>query len=145
MHALPLVIGEHLYLDMPRLHKVSLHQHPLIAETCAGLPLAALEGGREISASVHATHAAAPPSGAGLDEHRIADLVRHGMQKGWFLVFAVVPRRQWHTGLLHQRFRGRLRTHGSDRRRWRPDKYYSGGRAALGKPRVFGQEAVARM
>ena len=66
-------------------------------------------------------------------------------QEAFFLIVAVIARRQGHAGLLHQGLGRGLRAHGANRRgRW-SDKYHAGLRATFREGRVLRQEPVARM
>jgi hypothetical protein len=105
-----------------------------IAEGVQRLALAGGQRGAEVLRAVDPAHALAAAAGAGLDQHRIADLGGTLGQEVRLLAIAVVAGRQRHAGLGHQRLGGRLAAHRADR---------AGRRAGLGEVLVLGQEAVA--
>ncbi len=90
-------------------------------------------------------HALAAAAGGGLDQHRVADLVRLLLQERRILVLAVVAGHQRHAGLLHQALGGRFVAHRRDRFRRRSDENDAGLRAGGGEVLVLGEEAVARV
>ena len=107
--------------------------------------LARGERGGEVLALVDPAHALAAAAGAGLDQHREADLAGLAREQLRVLVVAVIAGRERHAGLGHERLGGRLRAHRADRRRRRTDEDDAFLRARLGEGGVLRQEAVARM
>jgi hypothetical protein len=138
-------VAEHLDLDVTRLQHVFLHQDAFIAERIRSLSLAGGECGFEIGGSINATHTFAPASGAGLDQHRIADPVRLLGQEDGILVVTVISGRQRYARCFHECLCGRFRTHRSNCGRWWPDEDDAGLFAGFGELLILGQETVARM
>ena len=136
-------VGEHLDLDVARACQVFFQQHALVAETRFRFALAGGERGGEIRGFVDDAHALAAAAGRGLDQHRIADLVRLLLQQGRILSVAVIAGHQRHAGLAHDVFGRALAAHGADRGGRRSDEHHARFRAGLGEVRVLGEEAVA--
>ena len=143
VQAVAVGVGEDLDLDVARARDVALDQHMVVAEARLRLALARGQRGGEVGCGVDAAHALAATAGAGLDQHRVADLVGLARQQRRVVVLAVVARHQRHAGLVHQRLGGGLAAHRRDRLGRRADEDQAGLGAGLGKGLVLAQEAVA--
>ena len=75
MNDVAVLVAEHLDLDMPRLLDIFLDEHAVVAEARLGLRLRRDEAFLHLLAAIGDAHALAAAAGAGLDHHRIADLV----------------------------------------------------------------------
>src|SRR5262249_8893295 len=69
-------VAEYLHLDVPRACEIPLQQHAVITKTGRGLALGASKGVLELLGRLDYTHAFAATTGGGLDEQRIAQLVK---------------------------------------------------------------------
>ena len=140
-----MTVGENLNFNMARMGEIALDQHTLIAERRQRLALGPGQFGCEISGCVHHAHPLATTAGTRLDQHRIADASGLEFQQFRRLVFAVIAGHQRHARFLHQRLRLALATHRADGGGRRADEHHTGFGAGIGKGRVLGQEAIARM
>ncbi|MCW0416072.1 hypothetical protein NB689_001826 [Xanthomonas sacchari] len=138
-------VAEHLDLDVPRPQHVLLHQDVRIAECGLRLALAGSERGGKVLIAIDPTHALAATTGAGLDQHRVADGRGLRAQEVRLLLLAVIAGRQRHPGGLHQRLGRALVAHRADRRWRRSDEHQPARGAGFGELGVLGQEAVAGM
>ena len=68
-------IAKHLDLDMARAQHIFLDQHRIITKAVDGFTLAAGKRRRKVLGLVHRTHALAAATGAGFDQHRVANAV----------------------------------------------------------------------
>ncbi|KAG0737385.1 hypothetical protein G6F24_017971 [Rhizopus arrhizus] len=116
---------------MARALDVLLDQHVIVAERRGRLALAAGQRIDEVLAAFDLAHALATTTGAGLDQHRVADGIGLRAQEGRVLLVAVVARGEWHTGLGHQRLGRALVAHRADRAGRRADE---GSRRRGGSP-----------
>ncbi len=135
-------VAKHLNFDVARALHVFLDQHRIVAKAVDGFALAGVERRRKVLGLVHRTHALATATGAGLDEHGVANAVGLGLQQGAVLAGAVVAGHQGHLGLLHQAFGLGLQAHGIDGAGRRADEDQAGIGAGLGEVFVLAQEAV---
>ena len=72
---MPMLVAEHLDLDVARIDDELFDEHPIVAERALGLGLGAGEAFGHFLPAVRDAHALAAAAGGGLDHHRIADLV----------------------------------------------------------------------
>ncbi len=138
-----LCIREHLDLNVPRAGHIALDQHVVVTETGLGFALAGSQGGDEVFAPIHAAHALAAATGAGLDQHGVAHGIGLPLQVAGVVVLAVVARHQRHGGLLHQGLGRGLAAHGGDGRCGRADEDEARGRARLREVFVLREKTVA--
>ena len=138
-------VGKHLDLDMAGLRQVALHQHAVVTEAGGGLALGDGQRLREFIRVLYDPHTLAAATGAGLDQHRIADERGFGGQQRRVLVCAVITWDERYARRLHQRLGLRLATHGADGGRGRAHEHQPGRRTRFGKGRILTQEAVTRM
>ena len=139
-----LAVGEHLDLDVPRRDDRLLEVEPGIAERRLRLRGRGLERALELVGLAHEAHALAAAAGDGLEQHRVAGLVRGG---------AGLLERRRAIGARHDRdsrgdhllLRGRLVAHARHRLGSRPDEHELVVEARLGEGRVLGEEAPARV
>ena len=66
-------VAHDLYLDVPRVGQVPLHEHLVRSERSRGLALGRLHGVAEPAGLFDEAHAAASPAGRRLDQQRVAD------------------------------------------------------------------------
>ena len=136
-------VGKYLDFDMARAEHVLFHQHLVIAEGIGGLAPAAGQGGGKVGRTVDPAHALATTTGAGLDQHRVADGIGLLLQQGGVLAVAVVARRERHARRAHQRLGRALGAHRFDGLGRRADEGDPGLRTVAGEAGVLGQKAVA--
>ncbi len=94
-------IGEDLHLDMARVLDVFLDQHMVVAEAGGSLGPRRGKCAGKIPGLFHEAHALAAAAGAGLDEDRIADLLRLLDQEVRVLVLAVIAGCDGDASFLH--------------------------------------------
>ena len=138
-------VGEHLDLDVAGARNEFLDQDAALAEGGGRLALRARERSTKLGALIDAAHAFAAAARHRLDQYRIADRVRLAGKKPFVLPIAMIPRHDRHAGLLHQRLRAVLQSHGADGARRRTDEYDPGRVAGLREVRILGQEPIAGM
>ena len=113
---MPLLVAEHLHLDVPRAEDGALDQQAAVAEGGGRLRARRFQRGKQRLRLAHDAHAAAAAAGAGLHHHGIADLARRGGEARRTLVVALVAGRAGHAGLAHPRLGRALVAHRADRR-----------------------------
>ena len=136
-------IAKDLHLDMARLLDIFLDQYGWIAKGGARLALRAFEGGGEILRAGDLAHPLAAPACDGLDQHRIANLIRRTGQMFGILVFTMIAGHDGHPRLLHQPLGRVLEPHRPDRRRRRPDEHQPRRLDGIDEIGVLGQKAIA--
>ncbi len=140
-----MAVAEHLDLDVARLGQVLLDQHAVVVEGRAGLPSAAVQGRLELVGVLDHAHALAAATGAGLEQHRIADGVGLALEQVVVLIIPVVARHQRDPGVHHAGLGGGLVAHGLDAGGGRADEDDTGVFAGADEGLVFRQETVAGM
>ena len=125
----PLLVAEHLHLDVTRPEKRLLQQKASVAECVLRLRGGRAERGLELTDVPHDPHAAAPTARARLDHHRKADALGLFGKARETLVVAVVAWRARHARGLHARLGRRLVAHCADRH-WRRSNEDEAGRGA---------------
>ena len=73
IHAVAVVVREHLDLDMARTQHVFFDQHPIVAKTRCRFALARSQRLREVLRGVDDAHALAATAGGGFDQQGIAN------------------------------------------------------------------------
>ncbi len=141
VHEVPVLVAEHLDLDVTRCRQVLLEEDRGVAERVERLTLGTLDGGGQAVGGVDDPHALAASTGRGLDEDRVADGVGLGGHIGVIVKFDRRERRD--LGRDHEPLGLELVAHGRNGRRRRPDPGDAGVDDRLGEGRVLGQEAVA--
>ena len=125
----PLLVAEHLHLDVTRLEKRLLEQKAPVAERVLRLRGGRAERGLELTGVPYDPHAAAPTARARLDHHRKADALGLFGKARETLVVTVVPWRARHPRGLHARLGRRLVAHRAGRH-WRRSNEHEAGRCA---------------
>ena len=143
--AIAVLIGQHLNLDVAGLGDEFLDEDAVIAKAVGRLVLGAFEALARLLIVPRDAHALAAAAGAGLDHHRIADLVRDRDRLFGIGDQTHVAGNRRNTSLLRQFLRGDLVAHRLDGRRGRSDKDHALGLKRGGEIHPFGQEAIARM
>ncbi len=139
------LVGQHLELDVPRRADELLQVDVGGAKRAAGLVLRLQEQRGQFLRAVDDAHAAAAASGAGLEDHGVADPGRQ---------FAGLLRAAQHAGrsgqhrhphFAHERARALLDAHQPDHVRPGADELDAGCLADLGEAGVLAEEAIAGM
>jgi len=81
MHDIAVGIAENLYFDMAGGLDIFLNQNVLIAKAAGRFALTAREGCIEISVGFHLAHALTAAAGHGLNQNRIANHARLGLEE----------------------------------------------------------------
>src|SRR5262245_26379086 len=139
------MVGGHLYLDVTGFEKIPFKIDAVIAECRFGLGLGRLEGPAEFFGAVDDPHAPAPAARGCLDDHGIADLCRSVACLLLALELAGASRCDRQTSAGDDFPRLGLVAHESDVLRSGANEFNADGFADLGKVRVLGKKAVARM
>src|SRR3989454_962389 len=142
MDADPVLVAEHLHLDVPRPLDELLAVNLLGAERRPRLRLAGVEGLGSVLAPPHDAHAAPAPAGRGLEDDRVADPVCDVDRLRRILQRQLAAGHHGDAGLIRQLARLRLVAHEPDRLGRGPDERDRAGAAHLGERRVFGEESV---
>src|SRR5262249_28677515 len=138
-------VGEHLYLDMPRVDDELLDVDVGVSEVRLPLPASSLERLLRLPGLVYLLHPLAAATRRGLDQERIPELVA---QRARPLARAGRVRGAGDdrdARLSHRRARGGLRPHQLDRGGRRPDPGKPGVLDGPGEGCVLGEEPVAGM
>ena len=144
MHGL-FAVAKDLHFDMARFGDEFLDQHIGVAKGCLGLGARTLQRGLKTVRRLHQPHALATPTGDGLDQHRIADLIRLCRQQRVILIGPVIPRHNRHARLDHQGLGGIFKPHRADGLGRRADKDQPRRLYRIHEIGVLGQKAIARM
>src|SRR5215831_15738498 len=145
VHHSSMLVAQDLELDMPRRLDVFLDVDVGDAKGRLGLALRRLERVRELAGIADDAHASATAAGRGLDDHRVADVLRDLERLVLALGGTVAARQNWNAGLAHHATRARFVGHQPDDLRIGTDELDVAGRANLGEVRAFGEEPVPRM
>ena len=139
------LVRQYLEFDMPwRPHEL-LEIDVGVGEGRARLLLRLRQQIGQLLRRLHHAHPAPAPAGRRLDEHRIADLLRHRLRFLGGPDHAFRARQNRDTGALHGRARFLLEPHHAGHvRRW-ADELDPGIAAHFGKAGVLAEESVARM
>ena len=143
--AVAVLVAQHLDLDMARLGDELLDEDPVIAKAGRGLVLRRLETLTRFVVVPGDPHSLAAATGAGLDHHRIPDLVGDFHCLVGILDQTHVSRHGRNTGLGREFLRGDLVAHSLDCALGRTDEGHARRVQRLGELGAFGQEAVAGM
>ena len=143
--AIPVLVGQHLNLDVTRLRDELLDEDAVVAEAGRRLVLRGLEALGHLALIPGDPHALAAAAGTGLDHDRIADLagnphrlVRIGDQ-------AHVARHGGDTGRHRQLLGGDLVAHRLNRGGRRADEHHARRLKCCGEVHVFAKKSVTRM
>ena len=130
---------------MARLGYEFLNENPVITKGIRRLILGRLEPFARFLVIPRDPHALAAAPGAGLDHHRIADLVRDFHRLVGILDQPHIAGHRRHIRVLSDFLRGDLVPHRLNRAFGRADKGHALGLQRLGEFGVFRQEAIAGM
>ncbi|MNO92300.1 hypothetical protein D3C76_838690 [compost metagenome] len=145
VQAVAVLVGEHLDFYVAWLEYVLFHQHASIAKRRLRLTLRRGQGVGQLAFVLDHFHAFAATTGAGLEQHRVADAFGGGTEGVQVLGFTVVARHQRHAGRVHQGLGRRLAAHRVDGAgRW-AEEDQPGVFDGAGKACVFGKKAIARV
>ena len=136
-HDVPVLIGQHLKLNVPRLLDELLHVEVAIAEGVSRLGVCRLEEARQFFFRADDAHAAPASTRGGLEDNRIADRLRPLQRLALTLDHALRPGQDRHLGLFHGHARLFLFAHQPRHLRRRSDELDVRGAAHFGKVRVL--------
>ena len=145
VHEIAVPIGKHLHLDVARGRQIALQEQRAVAEGARGEAPRGGERRRQFRELAHDLHALAAAPGRGFDDERQPGALRLAREVLQVLLGAGVPRQHRHAGRAQARLGDDLGRHGVDGRGGRADEDAPRIHARLGKARVLGKEAVARM
>ena len=145
MDGVAVAVGKDLDLDMARLDDRLFEDQFAIAEGIFRFRARQLDRIGYVGQVVDQPHAAATTASRRLDHQRYADCLCFGDQHIVGLIIALIAGDAGHAGGDHRAFRACLVAHHVDRLFRRADEDDAGIGAGLGKGRVLGQEAIARM
>ena len=138
-------VRQHLHLHMPGPGDVALQQQRAVTEGRSGFAFGGSQRGRQVFRPLDDAHAAAAAAGRGLDQHRVADLLRRFREPFRRGVGSVIARHQGHLRVGGDPLRCAFRPHRPDGVRRRADEDEAGAGRALREFGVLGEEAVAGM
>src|SRR5262245_14466307 len=145
MDHVAVAIGEHLDFDVARRGDVLLDQDAAVAECRLRLAHCGLERRLECRLIIDAPHAPAAAARHGLDQHRVADLLRLLGQEFRLLPLAVIAGYDRHSRALHPLLGFAFQAHGTDRIRRRSDERDCGICTGLRELGILRQKTVAGM
>ena len=143
-HDVPGLVGQQLHLDVLDRVQVLFQVHPAVPKGLQGLAGGGLEGPLHVLGLLHQADALAAAAGAGLEQHRVADLLRR-LQSLLAVPEDIRARGGGHAVFLHQPPGGVLISHFGDDLRPRADELDAHALALVGEVPVFRQKAVARV
>ena len=109
-----MAVAKHLHLDVARALHVLLDQHCVAAKAVDGLALTGGQCRRKRIGLFHHTQAAPAATCAGLDQHRVTDVISLALEQHRILVTAVVARHQRHASGPHEPLGFGFQAHGLD-------------------------------
>ena len=110
-----MLVGEDLDFDVVRVGDVFFEDEPRVPEGGLGFPGRALDGALELALGVDPAHPTSATTRRGLDEQRVADLVRGRLEGRGVLVGAVIAGHHRNAGGLHPGLGRVLQPHGANR------------------------------
>jgi hypothetical protein len=145
VHEVAVMVAKHLEFDVPRVFQILLDVDVPDAERSLRFTLRGPEQVAQICRRPYDAHPAAAAAGNGLDDDRIADVLR-ALERLFFAVERPVAAGQHrHAGLLHRAASARLVAHQLDHIGVRADEADMARLADFREVRAFRKEAVARM
>ena len=144
-HDIPVLVGQHLKLDVPRMLDVLLHVKIAVAKGSGGLGLRRLEKTGQFFFVAHDAHASSAASGRSLHDHGKSDLLRPLQRLTFARDDPVRPRQNRHARLLHRRPGLFLLAHQAHDFRPRPNELDPAHLADFGEVRILGQQTISRM
>ena len=144
IHAVLVLVTQHLNFDVTGVLEELLHIHRGIAECDASFCLGHLHGVDQCSLGVHHAHATTTAAACGLDDHRVANGLGNALDLCRIVrQFAVGTGHAGHASLDHGLLGRHLVTHDADGLGSRANELEAALFHTLGKVCVFRQEAVA--
>jgi len=141
--ALPVVVGQHLDLDVARALDELLEVDGVVAEARGGLGARRAVGLGQLLGAAHQAHSLAAAARRRLEHHRVADLLGGAARRVHVGQRIMAPGHHGYAGLEHQAPAFDLRAHGRHGRGRRPDEGHAALGAGAGEAGVLRQEAVA--
>ena len=132
-----MAIRQNLDFDMPGLRDEFFDENPVISKAAGRFILGRLEALARLCIVPCDAHTLATPTSAGLEHHRISNLLCDFHRFICISNQTHIARNRAHTGLFGQFFRGDLVSHAFNRRGRRADKSHTFSLQGLSKQAIF--------
>src|SRR5690554_1972805 len=137
IHAVAVLVAEHLDFHMARLSEVFFHQQVAITEGVFTFAARRFNGFVQLTGLPHYAHTFSATARHGFQQHGVAHVLGAFTQQFRVLIRTVITGYQGYSGFFHDLLRRAFRAHGFDSADRRPNEDDVGLRASAGELGVF--------